>query len=518
MEDVKIRILQHYGLKEEDYARYARKPSFSAIPTLHGHPGVEEGKRLVLDAISKREKILVYGDYDTDGIMATSIMTRLLLELKGHVSFYIPSRYSDGYGISMENAKKIADKGYKLVILVDNGITLIDEVLYLKGRGVKVLIIDHHEHGEVLPPADAIIHNELSSYGDAPVSAGYLCFIFSLEFKEKDDYLLCLGATSILSDLMPLRSHNREVVRLMLEILNDHPYEEFALMSKKKRFDEKTLAMTIIPQINAVGRMDEDHRIQRLVHYFADANNPNKPALAAWMNEINERRKALTKEASDRLRINENEPAILVMGNLPEGLNGLLANRLLNLYHRPVAVFSPSKSDPTCFVGSVRSEEGFDFMEAKAALDPYLYKAGGHALAGGMTVKKEQYPAFREAFLSFASSHPCKKAQPSLIPLLRNEVSMDLYRFICDLGPYGQEFPEPQFLLERVPLAEMRFTLNGGYMSLPISEEAKLFSFSFKKDDVDARCGYADFSCVFSLNEFKGKQSIDLHCTLLKQY
>ncbi len=518
MEDILHRILKHYGLKEEDYASYARKPSFSSIPTLHGHPGVEEGKKLILDAIARREKILIYGDYDTDGIMATSIMTRLLLELKGHVSFYIPSRYSDGYGITMENAKKIADNGFKLVILVDNGITLIDEVLYLKGRGVKVLIIDHHEHGEILPPADAIIHNELSRYGDTPVSAGYLSFIFCLEFKEKDDYLLCLGATSILSDLMPLRSHNREIVRLMLEILNENPYPEFALMSKKKRFDEKTLSMSIIPQINAVGRMDEDHRIQRLVHYFADINNPNKPPLAAWMNEINEKRKMLTKSASDHLQINEHEPAILVMGNLPEGLNGLLANRLLNLYHRPVAVFSPSKNDPSCYVGSVRSEEGFDFMEAKAALNPYLYKAGGHALAGGMTVKKEMYPAFREAFLAFASAHPCKQSAPSLIPLQLCEANMDTYRIIRTLGPYGQEFAEPQFELRHIDLGRLQFTLNGGYMSLPLDDGCKLFSFSFKKEDVDARCEYADFSCVFTLNEFRGKETLDLHCTLLKQY
>ena len=518
MEDILLRILSYYGLEKEDYASYARKPSFSYIPTLHGHPGVEKARQLVMDAVDAKQKILVYGDYDTDGIMATSIMVRLIRKIKGRVSFYIPSRYTDGYGLTMENAVKIADNGYKLVILVDNGITLIEPILYLKGKGINVLVIDHHEQGEVLPPADAIIHNEISKYGDTPVSAGYLSFIFSLEFIGYDDYLMCLGALSILSDLMPIRSHNREIVRLMLESLNKHPYEEFLMLAKKARFDEKLLTMQVIPQINAVGRMDEDHKILRLVHYFADENNPNKPALASWMNEINERRKTLTRLAGDHLIVNPNEPAILVMCNLPEGLNGLLANRLLSQYQKPIAVFSPSKSDPSAYVGSIRSLEGFDFMDAKKALDPYLIKAGGHALAGGMSVRKEDYPSFKEAFLQFAAAHPCKTKEKTYIPLKMEEATFETYKIIKTLGPYGQEFHEPEFELDRIPSESLRFTLNGGYLNLPISNEAKLFSFSFKKEDVDARCHYCDFSCIFALNEFKGRENLDLQCTLLRQY
>lgn len=518
MEDLLTRILSHYGLNKEDYARYARKASFSSIPTLHGHKGVEEAKSIILQAIEKKEKILVYGDYDTDGIMATSIMTRLLRKIKGRVSFYIPSRYSDGYGLTMENAAKIASNGYKLVILVDNGITLIEQILFLKGKGIKVIVIDHHEQLDVLPPADAIIHHDYSSYGDTPVSAGYLSFIFSLEFIGFDDYLMCLGALSILSDMMPLKSHNREIVRLMLDSLNDHPYEEFTLLSKKTRFDEKSLMMQVIPQINAVGRMDEDHKILRVIHYFADEINPNKPTLASWMNEINERRKTLTKIAAEKLVVSEKEPAVLVMGNLPEGLNGLLANRLLAIYQKPIAVFSPASSDPSCYVGSIRSLEGFDFMEAKRFLEPYLVRAGGHALAGGMTVKKEDYPAFKEAFLTFSAAHPCKKQEKTYIPLLLEEANFDTLEIIKALGPYGQGFPEPEFCLSRIPISSLRFTQNGGYLSSPISMDAKLFSFSYKKEEVDARCKYCDFSCTFALNEYRGRQNIDLQCTLLRQY
>ena len=518
MADILTSILSHYGFSKEDYAAYAREPSFSSIPRLTGHKGVSEAKSILQSSIDKKEKILVYGDYDTDGIMATSIMVRFIRSLGGNISFYIPSRYTDGYGITLENAEKIAKSGYKLVILVDNGITLVDEVFYLKSKGIKVIIIDHHEYNEVLPPADAIIHNELSSYGDTPVSAGYLCFIFSLEFIEKDDYLLCLGATSILSDLMPIRSHNREIVRLMLDILARNPYLEFTRLTKKTTIDEKVMTMQIIPQINAVGRLDEEHKILRLVHYFADNESKSKETSAAWMNEINERRKNLTQTAFDHLFINENEPAILVMCSLPEGVNGLLANKLLAKYQKPIAVFSPSKSDPTCYVGSIRSLEGFDFMEAKRYLDPYIYKAGGHALAGGMTIKKDQYPQFKEAFLTFAASHPCIKKSKELIPIDYEDINFDTYEIIKTLGPYGQGFPEPEFLIEQIPSASLQYTMNGGYMSRPINLEAKLFSYAIKKEDIDARCTYCDFSAVFVLNEYRGRKTLDLHCQLVKQY
>lgn len=518
MESILERILSYYGLNKEDYAAYAAEPSFSSLPRLSGHLGVELSKQRIIKAKESKEKVIVYGDYDTDGIMATSIMVKLLRRLGCHVSFYLPSRYLDGYGLTMANAEKIVSNGYKLVILVDNGITLVDEIVYLRSKGVDVIVIDHHEYAQTLPPIQTIIHPIYSSYGEIPVSAGYLCFIFSLEFFDLDDYLLCLGALSTVSDMMPIKGYNREIVRLMLQILNSHPAQEFVLLSKQMTFDEKSLSMQIIPQINAIGRMDEEHRINRLVHYFADGDKSQLPILANWMNEVNERRKMLTRLAEERLSISKHEPAIVVTGDLPEGLNGLLANKLLNQYQKVTAVFSSSKSDPSLYVGSLRCLDGFDFIECANALSKYLVRFGGHAKAGGMSLKKIDYPAFRKAFMDYAFAHPVVSPDIKRIPLYIEEANLETYHIISVLSPFGQEFKEPIFLLEHFPLEKCQFTMKGGYLSVMLNEDTKLFSFSFKQEDVDARCQYIDLSLTFGMNEFRGKSTLTLFADVLKQY
>ena len=514
------KLLTYYGLSKEELADYAREPSFSALPPLDGLPGVEEAKQRITLAKERKEKTFVYGDYDTDGIMATSIMVRCLREIGVRVSFYIPSRYTDGYGLTLDMARRVVEQGFKLVILVDNGITLVDEVLYLLREGVDTIVIDHHKQEDVLPPAKAIIHPEVSRYGDVPVSAGYLCFMFSCVLQGYDPYLLVLGGISTLSDMMPLKGCNREIVRLLLEELRDHHVPEIEWLCQKKVevIDEKVLGMSIIPQINAVGRMDQEHKILRLVHYFADVDQTKKPALARWMGEINEERKTLTNLAYEKISVDESEPAIVVMTNLPEGLNGLLANRLLNQYKRPVAVFSPSKSNPDCYVGSIRSGEGFDFIECKDALEAYIERGGGHAHAGGMSVRKGNYALFRKAFLEFAARHPLSKKEEAMIEITLDEANMDNYKYVAMLAPFGQGWKEPVFCLKGIPTSSLRFTFKGGYLSTYAGESTKLFSYTFTRSDMDARCSMVDFSCVWNLNTYRGRKSLDLTCSLLKQY
>ena len=264
--------------------------------------------------------------------------------------------------------------------------------------------------------------------------------------------------------------------------------------------------------------MDEEHRINRLVHYFADGDKSQLPILANWMNEVNERRKMLTRLAEERLSISKHEPAIVVTGDLPEGLNGLLANKLLNQYQKVTAVFSSSKSDPSLYVGSVRCLDGFDFIDCANALSKYLVRFGGHAKAGGMSLKKQDYPAFRKAFMDYAFAHPVVSSDIKRIPLYKEEANLETYHIISVLSPFGQEFKEPIFLLEHFPLEKCQFTLKGGYLSVMLNENTKLFSFSFKQDDVDARCQYIDLSLTFGMNEFRGKSTLTLFADVLKQY
>ncbi len=482
MDDLHHRLLQYFDITEEEFARISREPSFSALPKIDGELSAITAKSRILSAIEHHEKILVYGDYDTDGIMATSILIRCFHLLGKAASFFIPSRYVDGYGLNMANAERIAKKGYSLVILVDNGVGCLQEVSYLLSQGIETIIIDHHDLPSVLPPAVATIHPALIPYGDYPVSAGYLCFLFACFLLEKEDeYLLTLGALSTISDCMPLYGHNREIVALALRKIRKYQYKEIVTLAEKTFIDENVLAMTVIPTINAVGRMVEDHRISRVVHYFSDITEDGKAETAAWMKEINAARKDATKAAMDRIRPELELPAITVIGHLIEGLNGLLANRLLSAYHKPVAVFSAAKTDPSLYVGSLRSKEGFNVMEFEKSVAPLLVKGGGHAFAGGVSIKKEDYGAFKDAFEKYAFRHPLTEENRPMVPILLSEINMEGYRELRRFGPFGHDYEEPTFLLKDIPLASLTWNRDGRYLMTELGLGVRIMSFTFPK-------------------------------------
>lgn len=484
MESFALRLLQHYGYEQEDYSRLTREPSFSLLPRIDEDIAAVNAKKRILQAIENNEKVLVYGDYDTDGIMATSILIRCFHLFGKAASFFIPSRYEDGYGLTMANAEKIAKSGYSLVILVDNGVSCLQEVSYLLSQGVETIIIDHHDLPSVLPPASCLIHPTLLPYGDFPVSAGYLCAIFSMFLLGRvDEYLLTLGALSTISDCMPVHGHNRDIVGLALRSIRKYRYPEIMMLADRSLIDETTLSMTVIPIINAVGRMVEDHSLNRLVHYFADLENQDKPKLAEWAKTINAARKEATKAAVERLRIETNLPAITVIGYLKEGLNGLLANRLLSTYQKPVAVFSSAKTDPSLYVGSLRSDDGFDVMDFERSLSTLLVRGGGHAHAGGVSIKKEDYGAFKDAFEKYAFRHPLQKKEISLVDLALSEVNMDSYRELRKFGPFGHDYPAPTFVISDLPLSSLQWSYDGKRLLTPLSNGVRLFSFAFPKPD-----------------------------------
>ncbi|MCR5348335.1 MAG: DHH family phosphoesterase [Bacilli bacterium] len=513
MDEFCERLLEYYDLSEEDYARISREPSFSDIPRIDDDLAVTTAKSRIQKAIDGNEKVLVYGDYDTDGIMATSIMMRCFHKLHKTASFFIPSRYEDGYGLNMDNAMRIAKSGYHLVILVDNGVGCLQEVSYLLSQGIETIIIDHHELPEVLPPALATIHPKLLPYGQFPVSAGYLCFLFSLALLgEKDDYLLTLGAISTVSDCMPIRGHNKTLLALSLRAIRANKYPELSLLTERQIIDEFVLSMNVVPIINAVGRIVEDHSLARVVHFFADEDPKDKQRLAEWMKQINEMRKKATAEAIASIRPDVKLPAITVVGRLKEGLNGLLANRLLSSYRKPCCVFSQSKKEPDCYVGSLRGKEGFNVMEFLHGVSSLTVRFGGHDFAGGVTIKKDDYPAFKDAFEKYAFRHPISPDDKTPIPLSLKDITSRNYRIIRSFGPFGHDYEEPKFLLDPLPISSLQFTRDGKMLSSPLGYDAKLFSFSYGRplhvdeDETVRLIGN------FRLEDYRGKVTIRFLC------
>lgn len=504
-------LLSYYGIPEKEAASFMAEPSFSSIPLLNEDFASKKAKERVEKAIKDNEKILIYGDYDTDGIMAVSILVYALKKLGGDPSFFIPSRYKDGYGLNKENAEKIANASYDLVILADNGVSCYEEVSYLLSKGIDTLIIDHHELPSILPPSYSLIHPDTLHYGEHNVSAGYLCFLFSyLLLGEKDGYLLTLGALSTISDMMPIKEYNRTIVALSLREIRKNKYPTIVSLTNKRRIDEYVLSMEVVPCINAVGRIEEGHELSRLVTYFSSPYDSSNLPIAIWMKEKNEERKTLTRDASASIAYEGDEAAIVVLSSLKEGLNGLLANRIMMEKNKPTAVFSPSNGDPNVYVGSFRAKEGLSLVDAFSYLSPYFLKSGGHEHAGGASISKERFESFKKDFIAYCSSHPFVEKKEKSIPISLDKANMETFSLIRKFAPFGKDHEAPKFLLKDIDSSKLTYVgKDRQYLSTRLDNGAKLFSFSLGEKDLKD-LGRVSLLISFAMEEYKGNLTLTL--------
>ena len=505
------KLLDYYGLNQEGYRVLTREPSFSSLPPVEDFPNLDKINARLNEARSKGEKVIIYGDYDTDGIMSTSITKIVLDELGINAQTYIPSRYLDGYGINLKNAEKIANNGFTLVITVDNGVAAVEALEYLKGRDIDVIVIDHHEIPTDGPaPCIALIHPVTSHYGEFAVSAGYLAFCVARYLLNKvDPYLLVLAATSTLSDMMPLKGYNRDIVKLALREVADKKFPQYVNFLEKSVITVEDLTMNFIPSINAIGRMVEDSTINRLVSYFAKPFQESSLAIMKWMNDVNAMRKEESRKAVDGLSINRDEAGICVITSLKEGLNGLVANRLLNEYQKPVCVFSPKAGDPEVLVGSLRSSDGFNVVKAMESLRKHLLTGGGHALAGGLSIRRDDFDSFKKDFLFLSLKYQINPSKESLIPLSIDEVTMENLGIIESFGPFGQEWQSPKFAISNLDTSMFSFLKGGLYLSANLPNGARVFSFNLGEKDFASNSEVA-LKVSFRRNEYRGKANVEL--------
>ena len=316
------RLLEYFHISEDEYKELIAPVSIESFAMNQKFERMEDAVRLVKDAIENKDKIFIYGDYDADGIMSTSIIAKSILKLGVVPSFYIPNRYKDGYGLTLQKAEGIASQGVKLVITVDNGISANEGIAYLKEKGIKVLVIDHHTVPAELPNADVIIHPTYSKFGTIASSAGFVSFMFSWALLGYfDKYLSCLAAISVVSDMMPLVDYNRRFLRLVFSSYTEGEFYAIDLLKESGPFDENAIGMRIAPKINALGRLLDDNSINNIVRYFVTSDIEKINRLHSWIIQNNEKRKEESRLAAESdLDINEDDAAIIVVADVKEGL------------------------------------------------------------------------------------------------------------------------------------------------------------------------------------------------------
>ena len=503
-------LLDHYQMSEADYAEWTRPLSLLDLPS----PTLFDDLRMAVDRIHKaldaHEKIVIYGDYDCDGVMSTSILVKTFAELGHDVGYYLPSRYLDGYGLNVTKTREMAAKGYTLIVTVDNGISAFDAITEANTLGVDVIVTDHHEAGPTLPEAYAILHPVVRSQSPSYSCGAYVAFMLSIALLGRiDDYLLSLAGVATISDMMPLLGVNRDLVRLAIETINREKYPQLMVLAETSDIDEKTIGMAIAPKINAVGRMVENNTINRLVKFFISQDATEINELAGWLNAINLERRSLMKEASqNHSEIISEEPAIVLLTNEKEGLIGLLANRLLNIHHKPIVVFTQSADNPELLKGSARSEEGFNISKAFQSLEKFTQTSGGHGLAGGLSIAKKDFAEFKQAFLALAKEFPIEKKEPKTLEISLTDVTWEHFAQVRSLSPFGQEFPSPKFVIKGLKTSTFSYLSMDHHISTNIGMDTRLLGFNFPKSEL-SQYRYVDLVGEFEANVFKGRKYLN---------
>ena len=508
--DFKQKILDYYHLSEEEYKTLTKPIDELELPDFNAPPDMAKIKNRIFSAIEKKEKIIIYGDYDCDGICSTAIMTKTFEKLGYPVSYYIPIRYSDGYGLNVNNVIKIKNAGFSLIITVDNGICQNEAIDKANELGMDVIVIDHHETPEQQVHALGIIHPSVSHISEVFGCGGFMSLITSAALLGSyDPFLVTLAGLSTISDMMELKEYNRNVVRLALDNLKKYQYRSLMSLIDSPIINEKSFSLEIAPKINAVGRLVDDKNINLLVRFLLSENEEEIFKLSSWIKNTNELRKTLTKEAVENLPKEElNEEGIVLKLDIKEGLIGLIANRLMNEYNVPSIIFTLDSNDKSFLKGSVRSKEGFNVQKAFDSLAKYMVAGGGHALAGGLTIKAAEFEDFKRDFLALCKEYKFTKVEPPSIEINLQEINFTNYGILREFAPFGMGFPEPVFSLKNLPTKSLQFISGGKHLSTPISINSKILGFNIPELEVKSHLNIDIFGNL-TTSVYRDKTSIE---------
>lgn len=415
-------------------------------------------------ALKKKEKILIYGDYDVDGLTATALILRTLRPWnKGNIIYYIPKRLGEGYGLHQENLAKAVRYGCRLVVTVDCGVTALEEAEFLRSKGVDLLVTDHHEPGAVLPEATAVVNpkttpgypgGELAGVGVAFKLLHGLAEIIP-EVREALWENLDLVAVGTVADIVPLTGENRLLVKEGLKVLEKTGNPGLAALLDLNGWAGREMTPGLIsfglaPRLNACGRLDDPAKGLRLL-LETDRNRARK--IAAELEKLNRERQQIEervlKEAEEILSREEPGQAIVLGSeNWHPGVIGIVASRLVEKYYRPVVLVALEKGKGK---GSARSIPGFHLYRALNACAPLLERFGGHEMAAGLEVAGDKLAAFKETFEEVAASWLDREAAGEAgIPVLEidevtalEDLTVELAREVAALAPFGPGNPEP---------------------------------------------------------------------------
>lgn len=517
MKDLFQRLLDYYSITEDEFNCLNKDVNPQSFVNNYRFDNVKEAVKLVNSAIQNKKKIHIYGDYDADGIMGTSILVKTLQYLSYDATYCIPSRYKDGYGLNMSRAKEIVDNGIGLLICVDNGISAIEPIAYCREHNVDVLVLDHHEIPEQIPNANVIMHPFMSNFKENSTSGASTAFFFSIYMlKRFDKYLSTLASISIISDMMPLKGYNRDLLRIVFPRYIDGEFYQIDLLKGSDTFDENSIGMSIAPKINSVGRIIEDQSINNIVKYFISNDSEEVLTYFNWINELNDQRKEASKLSLDNsAEIKEDDDAIVIQVDEKEGLIGLIANSLMNKFKKPTIVFTYNK-ELDVLKGSARSMEGFNVVDSFNELKDFMVAYGGHASAGGCSIKRDDFDAFKKKFNDFAKKNPIIHVEKPSIPISITEITFENYDLIQKFGPFGEAWKKPFFNLENIRVGSLKYSKDLKHIITQIGTNSKITGFNISKDSLYGKEN-VNFLGNLRISVYKSTKSLEFLISEVKE-
>ena len=481
-------------------------------------------------AVDNMEKIAVYGDYDADGVTSTAMLYSYLETRGADVIFYIPQREGEGYGMNIGAVEYLKEQGVSLIVTVDNGISSVQEVARANELGIDVVVTDHHRPQEILPDAVAVVDayrsDDTSPYKHFSGVGIAFKLLMALEDGAGDveDLLEAysdLAAIGTIGDIVPLTGENRTLIRAGLERLSqsDRPGVQALLENAGiagKALTSTNVAFTLVPRINATGRMGAPERAVRLL---ISGYEEEAEVLSEEICADNEERRRVEAEIAEAAFADieakgyMKDRVVVVDGeNWHHGVIGIVASRVTERCGKPCMIISRGETEAK---GSGRSIEGFSLFEAICACGDLLIKFGGHPMAAGITLKPENIEAFRKRINQYAAEHfPQMPTQTVTLDCKLNPaaLSVSMAQSLTQLEPFGNGNPQPVFGLFNMELSNVTPVGGGGHLRLTLEKNGAVITamrFNTKPEELPYRIGdKIDLAVQLEAREFRGQPSL----------
>lgn len=524
-------ILVNRGITTPEETELFLNPTRDNFHNPFSMPDMQKAVDRIKKAIETNEKVMIYGDYDADGITSTTVLKKFLSERGLEAGYYIPNRLNEGYGLNHNAIQTIYKEGYTLIITVDCGISGLKEIEYAMELGLEVIVTDHHEPGEELPKCLAVIDakrkdnqypfNQLAGVGVVFKLIQAISMSLGLEAKEYLKYLdiVCVGT---ISDIVPLIDENRVIAKLGLKLVamtKNIGLKTLVSSIGYRQIDGTSVSFGIAPRINACGRMGEEKEALKL---FLTQNMQEAREITAKLNEHNVNRqveeKRIFNEAVEQIEkqgVNNKPCIVLGREDWHHGVIGIVSSKVTEIYFKPSILI--------CFEGeegkgSGRSIPGFDLHDALMNCSTYIEKFGGHSMAIGITVKKENFEDFKKEFEEYTQNSHISDIMP-IIKIDKavelRQIDLNMVKDLQLLEPYGEANKMPIFLLNNLKVQAIRSLSEGKHLKLKLSQDNYIVdAIGFNMGELALKYQIGDKIDVvgaLEVNSFNGNEQIQIN-------